>query len=149
MAQSHIKVGGGGWSHHTAAQLTQTSTSCLTTLRFYKVKLTHLNLLYLFSCNKIFKHVPLKQKESELHHCEHPPMIWGTPVDQFDLQFRNISPKISWIKSCRVQESSHGGLLQTLSWVVVGASMSSLWRTHRALMRALISPILWRWTVYP
>lgn len=61
--------------HYTAPQLTQTSTSCLTTLRFYKVKLTHLNLLYLFSCNRIFKHVPLKQKKSKLHPCKCPPMI--------------------------------------------------------------------------
>lgn len=78
--------GEGGWGWAVPRELPlyssttdQTSTSCLTILRLYKVKLTHLNLLYLFSCNMIFKHVPLKQKESELHPCKRPPMIWGTP----------------------------------------------------------------------
>lgn len=147
--QRSLKVEG-GWEwlypescHYTAPQLTKTSTFHLTTPRFYKVNLTHLSLLYLFSCNWIFKHVPLKQKESELRPCKCPPMI------SLIFSAGTCPRKMTWEKnSCRVQECSDGGPLQTLGLVLVSSSKSSLRRALRAVMRALISSLLWRWTVY-
>lgn len=130
--------------HHKTPKHTKTATCHISKLRFYVVKLIHLNT----SCSHAigFKKKVTKQKHLLV-------AFFCRCLEDYSWTVRALVqeyPKIvSWKLSSRLQECFKEGLLQILGLAWVESYRSSLRGAFRALVRVLIPPILRRWTVHP
>lgn len=73
-----------------------------------------------------------------------PQSVWSSGRDYFQAYpGKNVSESTNW------GEGGGGGPLQPRGWLVEGLPMSSLWRTSRSLMKALISSASQGRAVFP